>query len=143
MSVSINFSRFINIHEILEHSQMTTENKIFLAATNRVPTVLAVSRRPRKAKVRESRQHNCNIYIRSFVTFLIINYFTFTLGSSCNYRRLFRDIESKCRLQTSKLCELYVQGLLNSCRNAENISNRNSVVVLPGVCRHFTVVYHL
>ena len=88
----------VHIHEISVHSQMTTENKIFLAATDRVPTVLAVSRRPRKAKVRESRQHNCNIYIRSFVTFLIINYFTFPLGSSCKYRRLLRDNKSKCRL---------------------------------------------
>ena len=29
-------------HEISEHSQMTTENKIFLATTDRVPTVLAI-----------------------------------------------------------------------------------------------------
>ena len=37
-------------HEISEHSQMTTENKIFLATTDRVPTVLAVSRRAKEGK---------------------------------------------------------------------------------------------
>ena len=40
----------VHIHEISVHSQMTTENKIFLATTDRVPTVLAASRRAKKGK---------------------------------------------------------------------------------------------
>ena len=37
-------------HEISEHSQLTTENKIFLATTDKVPTVLAVGRRAKEDK---------------------------------------------------------------------------------------------
>ena len=38
------------IHEISEHSQMTTENKIFLATTGRVPTVVAAGSRAKEGK---------------------------------------------------------------------------------------------
>ena len=37
-------------HEISEHSQMTTENKIFLATTGRVPTVVAAGSRANEGK---------------------------------------------------------------------------------------------
>ena len=37
-------------HEISEHSQMPTENKIFLATTGRVPTVVAAGSRAKEGK---------------------------------------------------------------------------------------------